>query len=158
MALSGGPPTINTFRGSGKKKKNLFPANLESSSAGSPRLVWILQAGGCIMKLYLCDPGVWKCPHGHVDFSLSSPSLCIVCLNPRLWHRSADAPGLRGLHSKVLLLRLLKVLTKKLFVAVLSSLCCGRTGRRSCSVPNDQGNIGSRRIQDYWTWTQRCAQ
>lgn len=50
------------------------------------------------MKLYISDPAVWKCPRGHMDFSLSSQSLSIVCLlllclNQRRQHWSVNAPG-----------------------------------------------------------------
>lgn len=68
------------------------------------------------MKVYLCDPGVWKCPHGHVRlffFPLSSESLSAVCLlslrlNRRTWQRSADAPGSQDHCSEVLRLSIIK--------------------------------------------------
>lgn len=96
MALSGGRPTINTFRGPGKKI--FFRWSWRAAMLEVTALFRFCRPVAALWNFTCVTPRVWKCPHRHMDFSLSSQSLCSVCLptlclNQRIWHRSADAPG-----------------------------------------------------------------
>lgn len=137
-----------------KKKKSFFPVKLESSNARSHSLVSVLPAGGCSLKLDLRDPGLWKCPRGLADFSLSSQSLCTVCLHLSASQSENLAPlcgctWLRGLDSEGLHLGLLKILTKKLRAAAASSLCPGRDRETDL-----QSSKRVSKIREYLTRTQ----
>lgn len=131
MALSGGRPTINTFPE--PRKKSFFQWGWRAAMLKNPCLeLWNLTCVTPGSGNAHTDTWIFHCPHKacllSAPLSVSqSENLAPLC----------GCTWLLGLHSEVLHLRLLKILTQKIDAAVPSSLLSGRAARS----PKDRGNI-----------------